>query len=291
MPEKNLPLVGNVKSTSRGYAHWHVTVSPLGMALPVPSVSADNIWAPSRRVSSNYVENSNGERERHIFYRGLGRFRGPVSVKSDEQKIYVENLSEEKIPAAWVLRSDGSGLGVVRSLGPILPNSVVSTFIDSGLILGENSLDVLNKYIDTASVMITTELEKAGLFKLEAQAMIDTWKNSYLRSSGSRVLYIAPQTYPDKLLPMDIHPRPSGIKRVLVGRVELLLQSEVHLLAEATNQIIFQNSTDDKYFSYLKGLGRFAESKIRYVLSEELSSANVDPGRTEKWILDNLTYQ
>lgn len=75
-----------------------------GTRLDVPYVDPANIWAPSRRVTANFVESRSAgiENEHHVFYRGLGAWNGPVSVKSDHSHLYVENLSSETIPAAWV---------------------------------------------------------------------------------------------------------------------------------------------------------------------------------------------
>jgi hypothetical protein len=93
-------------------------------------VQPTNIWAPSRRVTANFVEGHSAagiENEHHIFYRGLGAWDGPLSVSSSMTHIFVENLGAETIPAAWVLVSDGSKKGIVRNLGSIPPYGKIST--------------------------------------------------------------------------------------------------------------------------------------------------------------------
>ncbi len=101
-----------------------------GTRLDVPYVHPSNIWAPSRRVTANFVESHSAagiENEHHIFYRGLGAWDGPISVTSSMTHIFVENVGSEPIPAVWVLVSDGSRWGIVRSLGPIPPFAKIST--------------------------------------------------------------------------------------------------------------------------------------------------------------------
>jgi len=297
-PTLNLPPIGQVQKTGNGLAQWHVKTAPLGTSLEVPYVASDNIWAPSRKVQANFVENFNGEKERHIFYRGLGRFVGPVSVQSTMDSLVVENLHEEIIPAVWVLSCDGVK-GVVRELGQLDGKLTVQT--ELSLLSSSSAMD-MDQYIARASDLIAAELVKAGLFPLEARAMVDTWKNSYFRSAGVRVLYIAPKSYPDTLLPMKINPTPRSISRVLVGRVEVLLKSDEKYLSEAAHHLIINNNISIKtnsnknvaeYVSHVKSLGRFAEAKLRYVLSLPSASALLTEEKSklvEKWILDNLTY-
>jgi len=85
----NLPLTGKVERTGNGHAEWNVEVQSKGIRLDVPAVAPDNIWAPSRRVNSNFLKSFSDqfENERHIFYRGLGRFEGPLKVTSTQQEM------------------------------------------------------------------------------------------------------------------------------------------------------------------------------------------------------------
>lgn len=172
----------------------------------MPFVEANNIWAPSRRVTANFVEGHSQigiENEHHIFYRGLGAWRGPVSVTSTATHIYVENLSDEIIPAAWVLVSDGSRRGLVRNLGAIFPKNTVSSplHINGKFDLSLPEASNMDLYLLEAGVELEVELVKAGLYPLEARAMVDTWSSSYFKNFGTRVLYIAPESYPDNVLP------------------------------------------------------------------------------------------
>jgi hypothetical protein len=59
-----------------------------------------------------------------------------------------------------------------------------------------------------------------GLYPKEAQAMLNTWRDSWFKE-GTRLFYIVPAKMIESILPLDINPKPTGIVRVFVGRVEL----------------------------------------------------------------------
>jgi hypothetical protein len=61
----------------------------------------------------------------------------------------------------------------------------------------------------------------AGLFEDEAEAMLETWKESYFKSSGLRLFYVVPQQWIAYFLPLQISV-PHELTRVLVGRIDLV---------------------------------------------------------------------
>jgi hypothetical protein len=65
------------------------------------------------------------------------------------------------------------------------------------------------------------ELTELGLYKKEAEAMVETWRDSWFEE-GTRVLYLYPRDQVDAVLPLSIRPAPASIGRVFVGRVEVL---------------------------------------------------------------------
>jgi len=64
-------------------------------------------------------------------------------------------------------------------------------------------------------------LEKQGLFKEEALAMLETWRLSYFESEGMRVMFVLPRAWTDAQLPLSIS-APADITRVMLGRIELV---------------------------------------------------------------------
>jgi hypothetical protein len=70
------------------------------------------------------------------------------------------------------------------------------------------------------------------LYEQEAQAMVDTWKDSWFEE-GSRLLYIVPRADIDAILPLTITPAPSAVARIFVGRIELLTPATLRDVGQA----------------------------------------------------------
>ncbi|MGH9648505.1 MAG: hypothetical protein ACRD4E_17005, partial [Bryobacteraceae bacterium] len=68
---------------------------------------------------------------------------------------------------------------------------------------------------------LASELSGFGLYKKEAEAMVETWRDSWFEE-GTRVLYVYPRNQVDTVLPLSIDPKPVATERVFVGRVEML---------------------------------------------------------------------
>ncbi len=68
---------------------------------------------------------------------------------------------------------------------------------------------------------IETALLSAGLYPEEARAMLESWKDFWFEE-GSRLIYVVPNSFVEKILPLSIQPQPAKIQRVFVGRMELL---------------------------------------------------------------------
>ena len=65
-------------------------------------------------------------------------------------------------------------------------------------------------------------LMDAGLYRKEADAMIQTWWPSYFERAGFRVFWVVPQESADAVLPLSVTPAPQKTVRVMVGRTEIL---------------------------------------------------------------------
>jgi hypothetical protein len=289
----NLPPIGQVEKTAEGLASWEVDVAPEGTVLPVPEVPADDIWVPSRQVDANFVTNTAGENERHVFYRGLGRFDVPVRVTSTNTTLSVVNEGAEPLSAAFLFDSDGVNGGTVQALGSVAAGGSVAAPLrphqkdlsDAATFLS------MNEYLSTAKQVLLASLVEAGLYPKEAQAMVDTWTKSYFLSSGVRVLYVVPREWTDELLPLTMHPTPEHLERVLVGRVEVLTAAaEQELLAAVTRLTRAEYTNvhqmmDDQ--SMIKDLDRFAEAKLRRVMQ---LTTDKDVHAAIRGLFTQLTY-
>ena len=126
------------------------------------------------------------QRERFLFYRGVGDFDPPIAATFDDDgRVSVESADGERADDAIVFRNDGG------------------------------ASDVPPPEVELAQMLVVH-----GLYSREAQAMIDTWRDTWF-GEGTRLFYIVPRAAIDAILPLQIDPNPTEIVRVFVGRIEL----------------------------------------------------------------------
>eukprot|EP01006_Ploeotia_vitrea_P048721 TRINITY_DN67265_c5_g2_i1.p1 TRINITY_DN67265_c5_g2~~TRINITY_DN67265_c5_g2_i1.p1 ORF type:complete len:439 (+),score=60.70 TRINITY_DN67265_c5_g2_i1:57-1319(+) len=257
------PPLHQVEEVANGYAQWKVHVHEPTTVLDVPQVETDSIWAPSRRVQANMLSYKN-ETEHLIFYRGLGQWQGQLQVTSDYNTLTVNNHGHETVPAVFLIETTTGG-GAIRSLGHVQAGGSLSTPI-RGEHIGDRMLP-MDLHETRCQVLLEAALMEAGLFPLEARAMVETWTRSYFKSSGIRVLYVLPRTWTDEILPIHITPKPDALERVLVGRVEVLPFAQEKRLADELAMLPAKISADELNVAFehmgVPSLGRFADSKLR----------------------------
>src|SRR5260370_11666733 len=118
------------------------------------------------------------QHEKFLFYRGVGTFPVPLSVRlTGDGKIAVENRGHDTVPSAILFESRGGRLGY-RNAGAIAD----AVTLDPPSLDG--SFPVLRYDLETALIA-------QGLFPKEAQAMVETWRDSWFED-GSRRIYIVP---------------------------------------------------------------------------------------------------
>jgi hypothetical protein len=245
------PELGSIQSLANGRMSWEVQLSNDKTPLKVPPVAPSSIWAPARKVGSNYLSTPAGENEKFIFYRGLGKFSVPIEVRAQAGLVHVTNGSKQAIPAAFLIRYDGQQ-GFVHSLGQIRAGATRSTEIS------DKPLDE-TPYLAEISRHLKDALIASGLYADEAQAMIDTWSRSYFKTPGTRILYVLPRAWTDSLLPLTLKPAPSSLVRTLVGRIEVMsVDEEARIISEVMASS--GNASDDQ--AIVGRLGRFAEPKL-----------------------------
>lgn len=149
-----------------------------------------------------------GEREKFLFYRGVGRFEPPVAATVDGAgRVRVSSPGGHALGQLVLFENRG---GTIR-FGT--RHSTASTV----------TLDAPASGGELASLRRTLEsiLVKEGLYPKEAAAMVETWRDSWFEE-GARLFYIAPKPVIDRVLPLDIAPAPTSVSRVFVGRMELV---------------------------------------------------------------------
>jgi hypothetical protein len=121
----------------------------------------------------------------------------------------------------------------------------------------ERSTKVERPSLDGTLEQLRYDLENAlveqGLFLKEAQAMVETWRDSWFEE-GARLIYIMPSRAVDEMLPLRVEPLPSTTARVFVGRIELVTPETLRAVKDAL--AARDSSTIDRYRRFLEPILR-----------------------------------
>ncbi len=190
--------------------------------MELPNDFRENHYYPARETESSPIQVTNGslvEYERFLFYRGVGDFDLPLSIKLEENRVRVTNEFRESICKVVIFENRDGKIGFR-----------IQDMPQTDLLLDR---PVLDGKIDGLREEMKAMLISQGLFEKEADAMLKTWRDSWFEE-GLRIFYIMPRKTTDAILPIAIDPKPSELVRVLVGRMELITpETERHV----TNQI------------------------------------------------------
>ena len=194
-----------------------------------------------------------GQREKYLFYRGVGHLdamlRADRSADGESLEIRRQPFQDVDAPAtdaigdAWLahIRADGSAaflaIGRLDTRGGSAEviAAVPARFAESDFSPG--NLDLLRADMHRALVA-------EGLFDDEAAAMLDTWKEAYFHSPGLRLFFTVPQAWTDYYLPLDFS-APVDLTRVMVGRIEVVTPEQRELLAQIATRPAHPFPTSD----------------------------------------------
>ena len=246
------PALNHATSLAGGSATFQVHI--VNGALPVPEVEPLSVYRPAREVEANYLS-ANGENEKFIFYRGLGHFATSLSVSSSQGDLTLSNRSGERLEAVFLLNVSPQGRGFIQALGGVEANRAL-TVANEDVQRLTHAQSAPEVFLKNAQSQINAALERSGLYKDEAAAMTNTWKRSYFKNPGLRVLYILNRAETERLLPMNVSPKPQELIRSLVGRIEIFTDVEERDLLGQFEKGSVETSS----------LGRFAEPKLRRLL-------------------------
>lgn len=250
------------RAVNTGIDWGRLKVMP-GAALTFPVESAESHYYPAREVDAAPVQvcgtsGKKGQQEKFLFYRGVGTFDLPLSVKLEGENVVLKNLGTEEIAHLVIFENQGGRVGY----------RVCDTF--TGEMTHERP--VLDKSMDALLGELKQVLTASGLYEREAEAMIKTWRDSWFEE-GLRVFYVLPRRTTDEILPVTIEPHPAELVRVLVGRAEVItpemekhVQQQIGLLRDSSPQV---RETARKA---IQKYGRFAEPILKRLLAEETNA-------------------
>jgi len=213
----------------------NVKVSP-GAVEDFPVEHGASHYYSARRTDAAPLQ-SGSAKEKFLFYRGVGRFALPI--------------------AATVA---GDGTVAVRNPGGTLTGDVILFENVRGRIAYEvrrasSGYATVDRRVadQEPALQLESMLLANGLYREEATAMIETWRDSWFEE-GMRLFYIVPRPAIETILPLEIAPAPADVARVFVGRMELVTPTTTQTIADA----LFGNdvATLRKHGRFLQAIGR-----------------------------------
>jgi hypothetical protein len=229
-----------------------VTLEPNGSSA-LPREDSTNHYYAARQTSSTPLRikaQTGDQTEKFLFYRGVASFSVPMSVKlASDGKILTQNLTTQEIPAMLLFERRGDKLGF-----RVADASAAQPTLDP---------PELNANMDSLKLAVEDMLIAQGLYQDEAQAMFETWRDSWFEE-GSRLLYIVPRQFVDSVLPLSISPAPAQTVRVFVGRLELVTPATQRTVEQAL-------ATHDQ--TTLTRYGRFLVPILENMIANEKNSA------------------
>ena len=197
--------------------------------------------------------------EKFLFYRGVGNFDLPLTLSETEEGTFqLINAGDDEIRSVFLVTVQKEQVRFHR-YDASAPHSTMT--------LNPSSL---SGGIESLADAMTSALVDEGLYRKEARAMIACWRSSWFGEEGTRLLYMVPTSMTEILLPLQISPEPDEVVRVLVGRMEIMPQSEEQRILElvrASAAMRPENPTGKGEFrspsqKELLAMGRLAEPAL-----------------------------
>ena len=247
------------QSQSDGSITWDsVTLSP-SLAADFPQEARSDRYYAARATTSTplRVQAPDGEQhEKFLFYRGVSVFDVPISATvTPAGQVRAQNRRNSTFPSIILFERRG------EKVGYRIANALQT----------EATLDPpeLTATVDSLARDLEGILVAQGLYQNEAQAMIETWRDSWFEE-GSRLLYIVPPEFVNTVLPLTIKPAPLQTTRVFVGRLELITPATASAVENAFAQ--HDRATLAKY-------ARFLEPILKTMIDTTLDSNKADEFR------------
>lgn len=210
-------------------------------------------WGFARNVAANTLAIGD-QREKFLFYRGLGAFKLPLTTRVEASRVEFTNPpTEQKIGAVFLMQVTATGGGFVE-LGSLGGGAQVA-----GNIPGASMR--LPEFVAALKDRLARALVADGMFTDEAKAMVDTWERSYFLTPGVRALYLLPQSQTDKVIPLTIAPAPRVLRRSMVIRLELLTPTHEQTLSRWLAELAVSPTAETAAGKFY-ALGRFAQPHL-----------------------------
>ncbi|MGH9882928.1 MAG: hypothetical protein ACRD6N_15930, partial [Pyrinomonadaceae bacterium] len=200
------------RAVNRNSIDWgKLTIMPTSQTdaqIDLPHDGSENHYYPARETDAAMVrargdsEQGQTQHEKFLFYRGVGSFDLPLLVRLDGNQVAIKNAFGEKVRKIVIFENSGGQIGY--RIHRLRETELV---VERPALMG--NLEDLRQRMKAILVA-------EGLFEKEADAMLNTWRDSWFEE-GLRVFYVLPRATTDAILPIAIEPQPAELVRVLVG--------------------------------------------------------------------------
>jgi hypothetical protein len=198
------------------------------------------------------------QKEKFLFYRGAGTFPLPLSAKALEDGRVLVKATIDTPVGGVILFSNRNGKVGYQVLGTFKGETI------------PHSLSLEGSLPELLGTLEEILIEN-GLYPKEAQAMIQTWRDSWFEE-GVRLFYVLPRHIVDAVLPITIQPAPSDLARVFVGRMEIFTPA----IQQDVKQAVANNdrATLAKYGRFLEPIARRIAARSTLVDSVASNATN-----------------
>jgi hypothetical protein len=242
---------------------WNGFVARPGAKENFPVEQKRSHYYPARETDAaplSLGDEQRVEQEKFLFYRGIGFFQLPLSVKLKDDQVIVRNSGQDEI-AGVILFENREGKAGWRIHGALKGEATIA-----------------RPALDQPAESLLREFEKTlvaqGLYEKEAAAMVKTWRDSWFEE-GLRVFYILPRGATDAILPITINPQPSELARVFVGRAEIITPEMERKILTAVN-LFSENSPGarEAAINSVRRYGRFTDPVLREAMNNAKDNAS-----------------
>jgi hypothetical protein len=234
------------------------------LASSIPAVEPNQPYGFARQVDAALVRSRRtDETERFIFYRGLSCVAPPVDVTADSEGQVGLASGLGRVAVAFAVEMEPTQ-GRFARLGPVEPDKPAHANLGSRAFVPRQRVE------EELATALEKELAAAGLNDDEARAMVQTWRKAWFRDPGTRVLYLVPREYVDRVLALDISPAPEQLARVFVGRLEYMTPAAQQRFAAAVKESASPDQERQRAaLAELAARGRFLEASLRLVQNSD----------------------
>jgi hypothetical protein len=195
----------NIPPVRAGHIEWNSLEIAPGGKPSLPRGGGASHYYAARETDSDVVRIGQQE-EKLLFYRGIANFSVPLSVRvTGGSSVEFRNTGDDPLALAVLFENRGGQIGyrVMHGLKGVAAMEAPA----------------LTGSLDRLKVELSDALVGQGLYRKVADAMIETWRDSWFEE-GMRVFYLVPGRLVNRELPIAIQPAPAKIARVFVGREE-----------------------------------------------------------------------